>query len=219
MGGDPTVIRSPFAALSGFNDNFTSVNDLCSGVRGDVFLEESAIPYIPIWPHDTDTEFNAYLYDFFKHGSLKVLVRDNRIKQGDVWFHLKDFSLVPKTIVTSLKGVMSVEEDYDPEDLDENDNFMDESEVITNEAGAQKSDKIIEKTIKLPAKGKSKVKVADSWDDESEDSEPESTESTSDNGPGTPQSSADRKGGLISVLKAFKMLEEEFGEKFYKIGA
>jgi hypothetical protein len=220
MGGNPTVIRSPFAALSGFGDDFTTINELCSDVRGDVFLKESAIPYIPIWPHDTDTEFNAYLSDFFKHGSLKVLVRDNRIKQGDVWFHLKDFSLVLKTIVTSLKGVMSAEGDYDPDDLEEDDTYMDESEVVLDEAETQKPDEIA-KTVKFSAKDKSKVKVqvADSWDDDSEESEPEDTGPTTANTSGTPRSSGDRKGGLMLVLKAFKMLEEEFGEKFYKIGA
>ncbi|KAH7255793.1 uncharacterized protein BKA55DRAFT_726092 [Fusarium redolens] len=46
----PTVVRSPFAALSGFTDDPQSIKDLCSGVRSVVSLEESAIPYIPICP-------------------------------------------------------------------------------------------------------------------------------------------------------------------------
>ncbi|CEF75396.1 hypothetical protein FGSG_10059 [Fusarium graminearum PH-1] len=209
MGRNPAVIRSPFAALSGFGDDFTTIKELCSDVRGGVFLEESAVSYIPIWPHDTDTEFNAYLYDFFKHGSLKVLVRDNHVKQGDVWFYLKDFSLVLKTIVTSLKGVMSAEGDYDPDDFGEDDTFMEEPE----EAETQKSEEVVEKTAK-----KSKAVIADSWEDDSdEESEPENTGSTAANT--TSQSSVDRKGGLILVLKAFKLLEEEFSKKFYKIGA
>ncbi|RGP72272.1 dead deah box helicase [Fusarium sporotrichioides] len=216
MGGNQTVIRSPFVALSGFGDDFTTINELCSGVRGDVFLEESAISCIPIWPHDTDTEFNAYIYDFFKHGSMKVLVRDNHVKQGDVWFHLKDFSLVLKTIVTSLKGVMSAEGDYDPDDLDDDDTYMEEPEVLLDEIQTQKPAEVTKETAKLPKKGKP---VADSWDDDSEESEPDNTESYAANTPGTSQSSVNRKGGLILVLKAFKLLEEEFGQKFYKIGA
>ncbi|GKU07018.1 dead deah box helicase [Fusarium langsethiae] len=216
MDGNQTVIRSPFAALSGFGDDFTTINELCSGVRGDVFLEESAISCIPIWPHDTDTEFNAYIYDFFKHGSMKVLVGDNHVKQGDVWFHLKDFSLVLKTIVTSLKGVMSAEGDYDQDDLDEDDTYMEESEVLLDEIQTQKPAEVTKETAKLPKKGKP---VADSWDDDSEESEPDNTGSPAANTPGTSQSSVNRKGGLILVLKAFKLLEEEFGQKFYKIGA
>ncbi|KAM0540338.1 hypothetical protein ACHAO7_011274 [Fusarium culmorum] len=209
MGRNPAVIRSPFAALSGFGDDFTTIKELCSDVRGGVFLEESAISYIPIWPHDTDTEFNAYLYDFFKHGSLKVLIRDNHVKQGDVWFYLKDFSLVLKTIVTSLKGVMSAEGDYDPDDFGEDDTFVEEPE----ETETQKPEEVVEKTVK-----KSKAVIADSWEDDSDDeTEPENTGSTAANT--TSQSSLDRKGGLILVLKAFKLLEEEVSKKFYKIGA
>ncbi|KAH7193064.1 uncharacterized protein B0J16DRAFT_300657 [Fusarium flagelliforme] len=219
MGGNRTIVRSPFAALSGFGDNFTSIKELCSDVRSGVFLEESAIPFIPIYPHDTHTEFNAYLYDFFKHGSLQVLVRDNRIKQGDVWFHLKDFLLTLKTIVTSLKGVMSAEGDYDWDVLHEDDNQMDESSVVLDEFEIQNASEVVDKTPKLSAKGKPKIKVADSWDDdESEESETESIGSTAANTSGNP-SKADRKGGLMFVLKAFKLLEEEFGEMFYKIGA
>ncbi|RBR05389.1 uncharacterized protein FIESC28_11376 [Fusarium coffeatum] len=219
MGGNRPIVRSPFAALSGFGDNFTSIKELCSDVRSGVFLEESAIPFIPIYPHDTHTEFNAYLYDFFKHGSLPVLVRDNRIKQGDVWFHLKDFSLTLKTIVTSLKGVMSAEEDYDWDVLHEDDNQMDEQGVGLDEFEIQNPSEVVDKTPKLSAKSKSKIKVADSWDDdESEESENESIGSTAANTSGN-LSEGDRKGGLMFVLKAFKLLEEEFGEKFYKIGA
>ncbi|KAL3608254.1 hypothetical protein FPOAC2_03248 [Fusarium poae] len=211
MGGNPTVIRSPFAALSGFGDDFATINDLCSGVRGGVFLEESAISCIPIWPHDTDTEFNAYIYDFFKHGSLKVLIRDNQIKEGDVWFHLKDFSLVLKTIVTSLKGVMSAEGDYDLDDLDGDDTYMEESEVLIDEVETEKPEEVAEKTVKRPKK----VKVQESWDDDSDESDPGSTGSTT----GMSQSNVNRKGGLILVLRAFKLLEEDFSKKFCKIGA
>jgi hypothetical protein len=98
-----TVIRSPFAALSGLTDEFSSIHELVATVRAGVFLDESAIPYIPIYPEETNNvPFNAYLLDFFKHGDINALVRDNGIKRGDIWFHLKDFSLILATIVTSL---------------------------------------------------------------------------------------------------------------------
>ncbi|KAM0200221.1 hypothetical protein ACHAPI_002645 [Fusarium lateritium] len=218
MTSQPVVVRSPFAALSGFTDDFESIKELCSDVRNGVFLEESAIPYIPIWPHDTGTEFNAYLYDFFKHGSVKVLVRDNGIKQGDVWFHLKDFSLTLKTILTSLKGVVSAEDDYDVDCLDEDDDGLDDTEETLEEVETQKPGETVEKTVKLSAKGKGKVKVADSWDDDSEESDSEIANSTTADIPEAPQVELD-KGSLMLVLKAFSLLEEEFGRKFYKIGA
>ncbi|KAI1496635.1 hypothetical protein F5X99DRAFT_399678 [Biscogniauxia marginata] len=99
----PPMLRSSFAGLSGYTDNFENIHDLCSGIRSGVFLEESAVPYLRIWPHDTDAPpLNAYLYNFFMHGDYVALTRDNRIKKGDVWFLLKDFSLVLATVVASL---------------------------------------------------------------------------------------------------------------------
>jgi len=37
---------------------------------------------------------------------MDVLVRDNRIKGGDVWFHLKDFSLTLASIVASMENLV-----------------------------------------------------------------------------------------------------------------
>ncbi|RYO91816.1 hypothetical protein DL763_004869 [Monosporascus cannonballus] len=77
----PATIRaSPFAALSGFTDEFETIGELCRHVRGGVFLEESAIPYIPVAPAELGgVPWNAYIYDFFKHGDLEALIRDNGI--------------------------------------------------------------------------------------------------------------------------------------------
>ncbi|PNP52498.1 hypothetical protein FNYG_15844 [Fusarium nygamai] len=85
-------------------------------------------PFVALSGFTDDVELNAYLYDFFKHGSLKVLVRDNLINRGDVWFHLKDFSLVLKTIVTSLKGVIDSGGGFYSEDLDDDDHMSDMGE-------------------------------------------------------------------------------------------
>lgn len=62
----PTKLRSPFAALSGLNDSsFRSIHELCTTVRSGVFLEEEAIPYIPLYPDDNDGRpWNAYIWDF-----------------------------------------------------------------------------------------------------------------------------------------------------------
>ncbi|KAH7262214.1 hypothetical protein BKA59DRAFT_448441 [Fusarium tricinctum] len=142
-------------------------------VRDGVFLEESAIPYIPIRPHDTSTEFNVHLFGLFKYGSVKVLVRDDGIKQADIWFHLKDFSLILKAILTSLKSVVSAEDDYDVEGLGENDDNLDDT------GGTLEEDK---------------GKVADSWDDDSEESDSESIDSTTASTSEVPQVKFDKKG-------------------------
>lgn len=41
-----------------------------------MFLDESAVPYIRMYPTDTETPWNAFLYDFFQHEDMKTLVRD-----------------------------------------------------------------------------------------------------------------------------------------------
>ena len=97
----PPKIRSPFSALSGFTDTFGSIHELCSTVRHGVFLEETAVPYVTV-EDPNGAPWNAYAFDFFRHGDLRALVRDNGIHAGDVWFRLKDFSLVLRAIETSL---------------------------------------------------------------------------------------------------------------------
>ncbi|KAF4993840.1 hypothetical protein FGRMN_6206 [Fusarium graminum] len=209
-------ILSPFATLSGFTDDFESIKDLCSGARDGVFLEESAIPHIHIWPHDADTEFNAYLYDFLKHGSLNLLVQNDGIRQGDVWFHLKDL----KPILTSLKGVVIAEGDYDIGALGE-DKVQSGTEEQNGKAETQKPVKAVGKTAKPSAKGKGKgkgkLKIADSWDDDSEesDSDSETIDPTTANVLGR---TVIRRGVDVGT-KAFSLLGEESGDKFYKIGA
>lgn len=84
----PTVLRSPFVALSGHGDEFDTISDLCSTVRSGVFLEEAVVPYLPIYPEESDAPLNAHLYDFYKHGDIKALEQANRIRTSDVWFHL-----------------------------------------------------------------------------------------------------------------------------------
>ncbi|RGP77383.1 dead deah box helicase [Fusarium longipes] len=226
----PPVIRSPFAALSGFTDEFDSIKEMCSTVRDGVFLEESAIPYLPVWPHDTNVELNAYLYDFFKHGSLTVLVRDNLIKRSDVWFHLKDFSLVLKAIVTSLKGVLDSGGGFYMEDLDDDDNLSDTSEgdaeAVSKVVEVQKPSEESNKIAQALAKNKVKSEVPDSWNDESDASESEESVPGSNHvGSSTAKESIAIQPefgsgcGLMQVLRAFELLEAEFADKFYKIGA
>ncbi|KAK8016060.1 DEAD/DEAH box helicase [Apiospora rasikravindrae] len=113
---DEPKIRSPFASLSGLTDDFATIGELCGTVRDGVFLDDSGIPYIPVSPHETGgVPWNAYLYDFFKHGDYEALVRANGIRRGDVWFRLKDFSLILATITTSLANFINHADSDDAE--------------------------------------------------------------------------------------------------------
>lgn len=217
-----TSIRSPFAALSGFTDDFKSIRELCSSVRSDVFLEESAIPYIPIWPHDTKTELNAYIYDFYKHNSMDVLVRDNHIKPGEVWFLLKDFSLTLSAIVTSLEKFVKGEDETGEDAVDTQD-------IGENQAEAALMQRTIAmaKAEEASKQKKPKARLNDNWEDQYDDEEGDSKEAASDDGTQvTAESEAEAApawqqegGGLMKVLKAFTALKDDFDTKFRKVWA
>lgn len=229
----PTKLRSPFAALSGFDDSFKSIHDLCSTARSGVFIEESAIPYIRVFPDDTDGKpWNAYLYDFYKHGDMEALIRDNRIKRGDVWFHLKDFSLVLATITTSLRNFMDLEAgDGDLAMLDVKDAEDDWKERVEAEEpeDTDPTPDLVQKVaaaVAGPVKKVKKKKVADSWDDDASDDETELADQSTTGGPSgtmTPASSAPPAWGgegehkLPQVLRMFDAVQREFNDKFKKI--
>ena len=73
-------------------------------VRSGVWIEDSVIPYVAVDRNENATPLNAYLYDFFKHGNVSQLETANRIRRGDIWFVLNDFSLTLATIKTSIEG-------------------------------------------------------------------------------------------------------------------
>ncbi|KAI1364578.1 hypothetical protein F5Y08DRAFT_204635 [Xylaria arbuscula] len=219
-----TKLRSPFSALSGLSDDFKSIRELCTDIRNGVFLEESAVPYIPIWPHDIATPFNSYIYDFIKNGDYIALTRDNKIKQGDVWFLLKDFSLVLATIVASLTNFVRADSHTDEEmigvdDLDEIDECEPAAQIIET-ANNVKDDASRRKVAKK--------KVAESWDDEDEDEDglsdgeneanPKEDERPINANCEPPVWEKDGR-GLVDVLEAFTLLKQDFDEKFHKAWA
>lgn len=221
-----TRLRSPFSALSGLTDDFKSIRELCSDVRSGVFLEESAVPYIPIWPHDVATPFNSYIYDFIKHGDYAALTRDNKIRQGDVWFKLRDFSLVLATIVASLTNFVRAESSVDDEmiGVDDSDDMYD-GETIPQVVETTDDVKHVAPRRKVAEK-----KVVESWEDDEDDDDDDELSDAEDSannkwadGSSTttcvpPAWEGDGK-GLATVLEAFTLLKEDFDEKFHKAWA
>ncbi|KAK6823653.1 DEAD/DEAH box helicase [Apiospora arundinis] len=187
---DEPKIRSPFASLSGFTDHFATIGELCSTVRDGVFLDDSAIPYIPIAPYETGgVPWNAYLYDFFRHGDYEALVRANGIKRGDLWFRLKDFSLILATITTSLANFLN---HADPDDAEAMLDVCDAGDNL-EEFGAEE--------IPTGAGGGHLL------EEQSEDAgEPE-----------RPTWATDRS--LANVYRVFEMVRQEFDQKFVKVWA
>ncbi|KAI2622822.1 hypothetical protein GGS21DRAFT_343625 [Xylaria nigripes] len=183
----PSKLRSPFIALSGHTDDFKSIHELCSNIRSGVFLEESAVPYIPIWPHDQSTPLNSYIYDFFKHGDYVALTRDNHIKKGDVWFLLRDFSLVVATIITSLTNFVQPDANFDDTDM------VDLDDAGETPAETAETTEPEENSMELPVRNANDSKpvvarrklvaekVPESWDDEDEDDGADEDEDKNDN--------------------------------------
>ncbi|OAL00090.1 P-loop containing nucleoside triphosphate hydrolase protein [Phaeosphaeriaceae sp. SRC1lsM3a] len=224
----PLKARSAFVALSGHDDSFSSIHDLCSTSRSGVFLEEAVVPHVGI--DDASLPLNAYLYDYFNHSNPAALINANRIRRGDIWFVLNDFSMVLATIVTSLSNFMNLgaesELDFidvrgggDEADEEKEDKFLpnDGASEITNLSGttlASGVGNVVKQDLPVQVK-KKKTKVADSWEDEEDDEESDDVEEDWDAEDGDAEAPAWEEGaGLLNVLKAFRALKEDFDTKF-----
>lgn len=221
-----TKLRSPFSALSGHSDDFKSIHELCTNIRSGVFLEESAVPYIPIWPHDLSNPLNSFIYDFFKHGDYAALTRDNKIKQGDVWFLLKEFSLILASVIASLTNFIQADGNADDSDMLDMDEVAETPDENIGVRAVEVTDDITTKQG-TPRPKPTKKKVAESWDDDDDDDDDASdeddtaTERTRETTPPDVESPTWEKDGkgLVDVLKAFTLLKEDFDDKFHKAWA
>lgn len=229
------TIRSPFTALSGFTDSdFSTVDELCRTVRAGVPLEASAVPSILL--DDERSKSNSYLLDFFKHGDNMSLERDNGIHTSDLWFRLKDFSLVLASIVTSLEGFLQLGSagidisDDEIIDWGHEDSAIREGWAVgtQTEQGEVHAGVGVVLEKRAAQTGKKKAMVVDSWEDEDEEvsSSAETVSGLEGSDWGDDASDAAGLGGrsddgqsLMKVYRALRQVQCEFDEKFYKIGA
>ncbi|KAK0102274.1 hypothetical protein ONS95_005896 [Cadophora gregata] len=215
--------RSAFVALSGLGDDFTTIEDLCTSTREGVFLESAVIPHLELHPDETRTPLNAYLLDFFMHGSIVPLEEANGIRKSDVWFVLNDFSMVLATIATSLALHLGLGSDADPEMLD----VMGSGDAAENDEDAEvAAATVAEPTVNnaynsAPAQPTfvKKKKVVDDWDagEDALVAEEEYLKGEGLNGTGATDDEEYDK--LMNVYKAFRKLKTEFDEKFRVIWA
>ncbi|KAF1943992.1 P-loop containing nucleoside triphosphate hydrolase protein [Clathrospora elynae] len=223
--------RSAFVALSGYDDKFESIHDLCSTTRSGVFLEEAVVPHVGLYPEDSDLPLNAYLYDFFMHGDVNALITANKIRRGDVWFVLNDLSMTLATITTSLTNFLGLgaESDLDFIDVrgggdDEEENREDKmlptdaaTEASFATTAASNSKVPPKQELAFAPKKKAKKVVEESWEDEMGDSASESEVEESwdaDDDDDKEKPTWEEGEGLLNVLKAFKALKEDFDTKF-----
>lgn len=72
--------RSPFVASSGHSDVYRTVDELARTTRAGVALQQHAVPALSAHAVDSkEHQLDAYVVDFYRHGSLEVLIRDNGI--------------------------------------------------------------------------------------------------------------------------------------------
>ncbi len=227
----PVTIRSPFTALSGFTDNFATAAELCETVRAGVPLEVSVVPGVPLPEAGAECNLNSYLLDFFKTGDAVALTRDNGVRAGEVWFRLKDFSLVLATVEASLAGFlgMGVKGDgTEEENCDEEEGFGEwkDEELQEEVPEASAMPMVGVEKQKMSEGGKKKKKpVADSWEDEEVSSSSESEEDwvgetpdgETEHGPSWTRAGGEQS--LVKVYLAFQMVKREFDELFFKMWA
>ncbi|KAJ6258500.1 hypothetical protein Dda_6542 [Drechslerella dactyloides] len=183
--------RSTFYRLSGRGDDFTSVNDLASSARNGVFLESSAIPIVEVG----DGHYNAYLLDFYKHGSSQPLVVANGLRKGDVWFKLNDFAMILATIVTSIK------------------NFLSEKEAgVSEDALAMMDDLAMEEGEQFDPENSE-------WDEEGKTGDGGTEVEGDIDMSSVSHAALQDPNGMLRVLQAFTLLESQFKAKLAAIGA
>ncbi|PVH99267.1 P-loop containing nucleoside triphosphate hydrolase protein [Periconia macrospinosa] len=225
----PPIVRSPFVALSGYtDDDIDSIHDLCSTVRSGIFLEEAIVPYVGVHNEKSDMPLNAYLYDFYNHGDVKALAVANRIRRGDVWFVLNDFSMVLATIVTSLSNFMNLSSDSELDVRGEGEGVEEaqEDKLLPDDSGYETGSTISAASRGpaarnvLPVQVKKKKKVAESWDDDADEEDLQAERAAKAERVEAELRALEEKPaweegqGLLNVLKAFKALKEEFDTKF-----
>ncbi|NXC38386.1 DDX60 helicase, partial [Penelope pileata] len=97
---------SPFACLSGVvDDDLFHGENVNQAVLRSLGINVTNCPLLYLKKYDNQGRhmpLNAYALDFYKHGSLIALTNDNWLNEGDAYYMLKDFTLLIKSIGTSL---------------------------------------------------------------------------------------------------------------------
>jgi hypothetical protein len=221
-----TSIVSPFYGLSGNGDICDTIYDLSEMVRSGVWLEDSVIPYVAVSPKENAMPLNAYLFDFFKHGNVSQLETANRIRRGDVWYFLNDFSLILATVKTSIEGYLNPGGNIDAELLDLTgggdiqESTVEEKAIDLTDAGNEVKANLQsaglgpEKAVPAKPLVRSRAKVVvDSWEDESEEEEPARPTAEALRNADTKALDGPDK-SMFMVARAFRELHAEFDAKF-----
>ncbi|XP_072018235.1 probable ATP-dependent RNA helicase DDX60 [Amphiura filiformis] len=118
VSSNKSTTLSPFVMTSGHKDENLHMfdADIKQAIGQGVHIEHSKIPTLKPAEDLKDIRgkkvyINAYAYDFFKHGSQKLIERENRLQSGDVYNKLNDFRLVVASISVALAELGPEEDD------------------------------------------------------------------------------------------------------------
>ncbi|XP_032874857.1 probable ATP-dependent RNA helicase DDX60 [Amblyraja radiata] len=111
----PTTAVSPFVCLSGItNLDLFKTSDVDSISLRTIEVLSSNIPLLCLTKYDQHGRkmpLNAYVIDFYRHGSLKPLLTDNMLHLGDAYNVLNEFQLTLSSISTSFKELCDNKDD------------------------------------------------------------------------------------------------------------
>nr|XP_033814625.1 probable ATP-dependent RNA helicase DDX60 [Geotrypetes seraphini] len=97
---------SPFACLSGNMDyDLFHAENVNSIMLRTIGISAKNIPVIWLEKFDCRGKkkiLNAYALDFYKHGSLKIIAEENKIHEGEVYYMLRDFCLLIRSVSVSM---------------------------------------------------------------------------------------------------------------------
>ena len=102
----PIDSRSPFVANSGHGDKYSSISELAATTRAGLVLTKHAVPSMTFLT-STETSLDAYVVDFYRHGQVEALVRDNGIRKSDVWFLVRPLLPLPTTQLADMSSIIS----------------------------------------------------------------------------------------------------------------
>jgi len=97
--------RSPFSAIAGIGDNFSSPSDLASSTRNVMHLDVTSFPAVAASALGEESlePTNSWMLDFMIHGKIRYLWEDNGINATQAWKLIGDFKEAVKKAATALK--------------------------------------------------------------------------------------------------------------------
>jgi len=102
----PTVVRTPFMAAAGLDDNFGSSREILESLRDDMAVTELSLAIgDQIDMRGRPMELNAVVIDFFTHGKYKRLFNENGLRDGHTWNLLKQWQVLLKKIREGLRAL------------------------------------------------------------------------------------------------------------------